>query len=189
MAATQKTTGAAAKSQRQAKLSVVRNDEQTREIPVTVVEPTTAQIIEQTAEQVTTDLAVMQAQRRALNEQIKAAKATQPKAEKQPKPEKPSKTLDDVAARQAETVGIGHVLYIAQRAVTRIKLGQDARTAVDQVLAREGEAAKGALELMATGDYPDLRSALMAWSAVNAPLTVVKQHTKVTEGDNDDDEQ
>jgi hypothetical protein len=179
MTASKKLTGAAAKSQRQTRLTVVRTDEQQpQEQPVNIQPATTD--TQPTVEQLS--LADLRAQQRALKERIKEAKASEPKPEKQPKP---AKTLDAVVARQSETVGIGHVIYIAQRAMARVKLGQDVDGAVNEVARREGQAAKGALDLFNTGDYPTLRDALMAWCSENAPATAVKQHTQITEGDHE----
>jgi hypothetical protein len=186
MTATKKLTGAAAKSSRQAKLSVVRSEQPTtqqpQEQPTVNIQPTATDTDEMTMDELRALQAKYRADQHAVREQIKAKKDSQPAKEtKQPK------TLDTVVARQQESVGIGHVMYIASRALTRVKMGQDADTAVSEVAAREGEAAKGALDFYATGDYKSMREVLMAWCAVNAPLTVTKQHTQVSGGDDSDE--
>ncbi len=146
-----KSTGAAAKSARQAKLSVVRDDEQTEQ---QTTAPTNAQvteqITEQTSAQVTAALAEMQAARRQLTEQIKAAKANQPpKPEKQPKP---TKTLDDVRAAQLARPRTDVPRIICTYVLQRQAAGQDLYQALDEVLAQMKSIVLGSLDSRQPGE-------------------------------------
>lgn len=97
-----KSTEAAAKAQRQAKLTLVQSSEPEATITEqpTPVAPTVSTAVTELSEtpEAATSVADLLTARRALDEQIKAAKSAQPA--KPPKPEKPTKSLDDVIAAQ-----------------------------------------------------------------------------------------
>lgn len=135
---TSKSTGAAAKSARQAKLSVVRDEQPTTETPQ-------ATITEQL-----TPVADLKAQRAALDAQIKAAKANQPA--KQPKPEKPTKTLQDVIAQQTARPRTDVPRIVTTYVLQRQAAGQDLYEALDQVLAQMRSVVLGALDAREPGE-------------------------------------
>jgi len=141
-AKTSKPTGAVAKSQRQAQLSIVRPTEQPKE-PAVNTQPTAAPVAEQMS------LADLRAQQRALNEQIKAARSAQPKVEKQPKP---TKTLQDVVAQQVARPRTDAPRIICTYLLQREAAGQDRTEALDQVLGQMRSIVLGALDARQPGE-------------------------------------
>jgi hypothetical protein len=122
-----KSTGAAAKAQRQAQLTVV-----------------------QTSEQVSADLAALQAARRTLDEQIKTARANQPA-----KPEKPAKqarTLADVVSAQTARPRTDLPRIVATYTLQRESAGQDRYQALDEVLAQVKSIVLGSLDARQPGE-------------------------------------
>jgi len=148
MSTTTKATGAAAKSQRQSSLSVVRpTDEQpTQQEQQEQQQPVNTQ----PATQMTpAENHVLKAQERAIREQLKAAKATQPKVEKQPKP---AKSLDDVVAEQTARPRTDVPRIVAWYVLQREAAGQARDEALDEVLEQVKSIVLGALEQRQEGE-------------------------------------
>jgi len=134
------------KAQRQAKLTVVRDDEQPTEQPTTETPATQTPADTSTA---STSVAELQATRRALDEQIKAAKATQPKPEK---PAKQAKTLTDVIAQQTARPRTDLPRILTTYVLQRQAAGQDRYEALEQVLGQMRSIVLGSLDSRQPGE-------------------------------------
>ncbi len=165
-----KSTGAAAKAQRQAKLTVVQTSEPEVQVSEQASETATCprcdavvdanalgetgmcvQCEEETlAERTELPVADLLTARRTLDKQIKAAKAAQPA--KQPKPEKPAKTLADVIEKQLARPRTDAPRIITTYVLQRQAAGQDIYEAVDQVLGQMRSIVLGALDRKQPGE-------------------------------------
>jgi hypothetical protein len=136
-----KPTGAAAKAERQARMSGangVHDDEQNQEAPEETMGMTTA-ATDTTATDPTPAnvLADLTAQRRALDAQIKAARAAQPK----------QSALDALIARQNANLTKWLPETLTTRVLARVRLGQPADEALDAVFAVYHSAVAAAVAL------------------------------------------
>jgi len=164
--ATQKLTGAAAKADRQAKLKVVATEPITSDTLASLTpEPATAE--PETAEPAAvTDLATLQAMRKALDAQFRAVKA----ATKQPPAT--TKTLATVVAKQTAQPKKWPAVGIAEFVEQRERQNQDRGEALDQVLAQYKSIVLGILDMRDAGE--PVRDATDRWLAENAPIVMAQ---------------